>query len=878
MPYLRQRSPRSSNAPSFLKARAKAQSPVRQSASPPVRQSASPPVRQSSNFLEPDGGFEIFCNIFLSKLSLASSPQHKHLAAATLPSTSPSRKGLPTWSTPLAWAAAPLLAALLVFAPAPAAARPCFQKQYNSRNLAGCTYINLDKNNLSSLPEGVFDGLSNLTSLHLDDNNLSSLPEGVFDGLSNLEFLWLQRNQLSSLPEGVFDGLSNLDVLYLNNNQLSSLPEGVFDGLSNLTSLHLDYNNLSSLPEGVFDGLSNLYWLRLDDNNLSSLPEGVFDGLSNLHELWLGGNNLSCRPNLPEGVKVYGVSGLPLCDGPGQEEPDQGQQPGDGDGGQTGGGQQPGQEEPDQGQQPGDGDGGQTGGGQQPGQEEPDQGQQPGDGDGGQTGGGQQPGQEEPDQGQQPGQEEPDQGQQPGDGDGGQTGGGQQPGQEEPDQGQQPGQEEEQSFLDKHRDLIEEIRSEADESIRQQRLESFIIDFATPTVKAVITDVVIPTAITAGAGAAISAGGAVGAIAGVAYVGLSVRDAWNTGRTIGGLLSSEELVNDFATALYVHQDALEDGTISLDQAFSGQKFTYPFSLAQGESEEGEDGTSAKRFNALFSGGVNFSRFDDRSADVATDGNSMTYSFGLDVLPNPDVPLVTGLQLAFTRINADFQDVEIDGTGTYGVKLFTVSPTVAWDATDKLTLWSSIGWGRGEMDLTIDTVANLRLDSPESASTTDMGDFFSVGAGANMRVWQSDASALSLQVAGVTASFLGADSKQGRVAAQFSHDSPLNSGRLRSAANLAWLLSDGDPSVMELSGALNWLPDQGRLSGSTSARVLLFGEDRSEWGISGGLTLRPGSKGKGFPWPCNPLSARPTPPLRGWGWTPGTATTTWRTWP
>ena len=323
-------------------------------------------------------------------------------------------------------------------------------------------------------------------------------------------------------------------------------------------------------------------------------------------------------------------------------------------------------------------------------------------------------------------------------------------------------------------------------------------------------------------------------------------------------------MNDFATALYVHQDALEDGTISLDQAFSGQKFTYPFSLAQGESEEGEDGTSAKRFNALFSGGVNFSRFDDRSADVATDGNSMTYSFGLDVLPNPEVPLVTGLQLAYTRINADFQDVEIDGTGTYGVKLFTVSPTVAWDATDKLTLWSSIGWGRGEMDLTIDTVANLRLDSPESASTTDMGDFFSVGAGANMRVWQSDASALSLQVAGVTASFLGADSKQGRVAAQFSHDSPLNSGRLRSAANLAWLLSDGDPSVMELSGALNWLPDQGRLSGSTSARVLLFGEDRSEWGISGGLTLRPGQQGEGLSLALQPSFGQADASLAGLG--------------
>ena len=368
---------------------------------------------------------------------------------------------------------------------------------------------------------------------------------------------------------------------------------------------------------------------------------------------------------------------------------------------------------------------------------------------------------------------------------------------------------------------------------------SFIKEVVLPTVKEYVTGEALSNVTKAVAIGA--AGTPVGAVAAIIHVGLSVRQAWNVGTFVGGQLSSEELVNDVATALYVHQDALENGTFSLDQAFSGQEFAFPFSLSQDASHEEEDGSSARRFNALVTGSVNFSRFDDRSAD----GNSTTYSFGLDVLPNPDVPLVTGLQLAFTRINADFQDVEFDSAGTYGVKLFTVSPTVAWDATDKLTLWSSIGWGRGEMDLTIDTVANTRLDSLERASTTNTGDFFSVAAGANVRVWESYASALSFQVGGSTASFLDATRKQGRVAAQFSRDFPLEAGQLRSAANLAWLLSDADPGAMELSGALNWLPDGGRLSGATSARVLLFGEDRSEWGISGGLTLQPGQQGEGL---------------------------------
>ena len=387
---------------------------------------------------------------------------------------------------------------------------------------------------------------------------------------------------------------------------------------------------------------------------------------------------------------------------------------------------------------------------------------------------------------------------------------------------------------------------------------SFVKEVVLPTVKEYVTGEVLSNVTKAVAIGA--AGTPVGAVAGIIHIGLSVRQAWNVGTFVGGQLSSEELVNDFATALYVHQDALENGTFSLDQAFSGQEFAFPFSLSQDASHEEEDGSSARRFNALFSGSVNFSRFDDRSAD----GNSTTYSFGLDVLPNPDVPLVTGLQLAFTRINADFEDVEFDSAGTYGVNLFTVSPTVAWDATDKLTLWSSIGWGRGEMDFTIDTVANTRLDALESISMTNTGDFFSAGAGANMRVWESAASALSFQVGGSTTSFLDADRKQGRVAAQFSHDFPLEAGRLRSAANLAWLLSDADPGAIELSGALNWLPDGGRLSGATSARVLLLGEDRSEWGISGGLTLQPGQQGEGLSLTLQPSFGQADASLAGLG--------------
>ena len=168
------------------------------------------------------------------------------------------------------------------------------------------------------------------------------------------------------------------------------------------------------------------------------------------------------------------------------------------------------------------------------------------------------------------------------------------------------------------------------------------------------------------------------------------------------------MFNDLATTLYLHQDALQNGSLSLAQAFSNQEFAYPFSLAQAGSEQ-EEGTSAQRFNALFTGSVDFSRFSDNSGDSDLDGSSTTYRLGLNVLPRPEVPLLTGVQLAFTNTNVDFQDEEIDTDGDYGLRLFSLSPFVAWDATDQLTLQASIGYGRGETQVSIDSIADGQFD-------------------------------------------------------------------------------------------------------------------------------------------------------------------------
>ena len=55
----------------------------------------------------------------------------------------------------------------------------------------------------------------------------------------------LNNNALTSLPAGVFSGLSSLTELYLLNNQLTSLPAEFFNSSGSLTTLNL-YGNSSA--------------------------------------------------------------------------------------------------------------------------------------------------------------------------------------------------------------------------------------------------------------------------------------------------------------------------------------------------------------------------------------------------------------------------------------------------------------------------------------------------------------------------------------------------------------------------------------------------------------------------------------------------------
>ena len=101
---------------------------------------------------------------------------------------------------------------------------------------------------LAGITRLIFFGSSPLSSLRG-----SNLKSGDFAGLTGLTRLDLDFNEITSLPADIFSGLSALTTLRLDDNQLSTLPSGVFAGLTSLTTLNLSGNSLpTSLPASLF--------------------------------------------------------------------------------------------------------------------------------------------------------------------------------------------------------------------------------------------------------------------------------------------------------------------------------------------------------------------------------------------------------------------------------------------------------------------------------------------------------------------------------------------------------------------------------------------------------------------------------------------------
>nr|AIO08252.1 variable lymphocyte receptor C [Petromyzon marinus] len=152
--------------------------------------------------------------------------------------------------------------------------------------------VDCSSKTLATVPTGI---PASTERLELQYNQLTSIPDKSFHGLARLTYLGLSNNKLPFLPVGVFDQLKHLNELRLDRNKLKSLPPRVFDSLTQLTLLNLEQNQLQSIPNGAFDKLVNLETLWLRENKLQSVPDGVFDSLEAMDRITLENNPWDCE-------------------------------------------------------------------------------------------------------------------------------------------------------------------------------------------------------------------------------------------------------------------------------------------------------------------------------------------------------------------------------------------------------------------------------------------------------------------------------------------------------------------------------------------------------------------------------------------------------
>ncbi|XP_035676716.1 leucine-rich repeats and immunoglobulin-like domains protein 3 isoform X1 [Branchiostoma floridae] len=169
--------------------------------------------------------------------------------------------------------------------------------------------LELQSNQISTIPEDAFSGLDNLQQLDLSNNQLRILNASVFRDLKGLRELKIDHNHLTEfLNVGAFS--PNLTVLSLQHNQISSLPAGVLSNFTSLRQLYLSHNKISSILPGTFPSGLPLYTLDLNNNKISGLTKGCFDNLTNLETLRLNKNRISRIP--PKMFKLPSLKSLEL--------------------------------------------------------------------------------------------------------------------------------------------------------------------------------------------------------------------------------------------------------------------------------------------------------------------------------------------------------------------------------------------------------------------------------------------------------------------------------------------------------------------------------------------------------------------------------------
>ncbi|KAK2897487.1 hypothetical protein Q8A73_013867 [Channa argus] len=152
-------------------------------------------------------------------------------------------------------------------------------------------YVYLQRNQITSIQDGVFDNATNLVWVVLFDNKLHSdkIGKNVFTKLKNLERLFLDHNDLSLVPPNLPKSITDMRLCH---NKISKILPNSFEGMVNLTTLNLQANDIEDVGS-VFKGLKSLTMLDIRNNKMNKIPNNLPE---RLQQLYLEFNNIESVP------------------------------------------------------------------------------------------------------------------------------------------------------------------------------------------------------------------------------------------------------------------------------------------------------------------------------------------------------------------------------------------------------------------------------------------------------------------------------------------------------------------------------------------------------------------------------------------------------
>ena len=122
-----------------------------------------------------------------------------------------------------------------------------------------------------------------VTHLNMYGNQIETISQNFFTGLTGLTYLVLSGNNLRELTPAQMAPMVNLRFFLASSNQLEILNGRFFERNTRLEVIGLEYNNLRALGPAFLEGLTSLEYLGLSGNECVD-QYFEFDGQPNMDQ------------------------------------------------------------------------------------------------------------------------------------------------------------------------------------------------------------------------------------------------------------------------------------------------------------------------------------------------------------------------------------------------------------------------------------------------------------------------------------------------------------------------------------------------------------------------------------------------------------------